>query len=56
MVCLTKIILYVVILSRDAKFYKLILERPALLKESMYLTCYFHILPLNTDACVTSVR
>ena len=43
MVCFSEIILNVVIFGRDAKFYKFVLERSALLKETMYLTVDLHL-------------
>lgn len=37
-----EVVLYIIILGRDAQFDKLVLECAALLKEAMYLTSYFH--------------
>lgn len=42
MVGLTKVVLNVVVLGGDAKFYKFILKRAALLKKAMHFSFYFH--------------
>ena len=44
MVGLAKVVLYVIVLRRDAKFYEFVLECPRLLKEAMDFPFDFHIL------------
>lgn len=44
MVCLAKIVLYVVVFRVKSKFLKLVLERPRLLEEAMNLTSDFHFI------------
>jgi hypothetical protein len=43
MVGFAKVVLDVVVLGGDSEFDKLVLERSALLKETMYLTIDFHM-------------
>lgn len=45
MVRFPEIVLYVVILGRDAQLYELVLECAALLKKTVHFTFDFHILP-----------
>ena len=42
MVGLAKVVLDVVVLSRDAQLDELVLECSGLLKEAVYFTCYLH--------------
>ena len=43
MVGLPKVVLYVIVLRRDSKFYEFVLECPGLLKEAMDFPFDFHI-------------
>lgn len=43
---LAEVVLYIVVLGWDSKFYKLILERPGLLKKAMRHSFYFHIIQI----------
>ena len=45
MVSLAKVVLYVIVLRRDTKFYEFVLECPRLLKEAMDFPFDFHINP-----------
>lgn len=50
-ICLPKVVLYVIVLSRDSQFDELLLEGSTLFKEAMHFSLDFHLFHLDPFKC-----